>query len=107
MTEQNLIEHIINRLEPQVLDYVDVRNPTTRSQLLRVVSKFEERYLARETQSSSNNNSERQDWDERRRSLDDRRNRNWRYLIVEMTGRILIKVHTEIDHSETCESRVR
>ncbi|GFT36938.1 hypothetical protein TNCV_174961 [Trichonephila clavipes] len=43
MTEQNLIEHIVNRLEPQVLDYVDVRSPTTTSPLLQVVSKFEER----------------------------------------------------------------
>ncbi|GFT25233.1 uncharacterized protein TNCV_181061 [Trichonephila clavipes] len=48
--EQSLIQHIVNRLEPQVLDYVDVRNPTTRAQLLQA----------------------------RRESPDDRRNRNWR-----------------------------
>ncbi|GFV82557.1 transposable element Tcb2 transposase [Trichonephila clavipes] len=55
MTEQKLIEHIANRLEPQVLDYVVVRNPTSRFQLLQVILKFEERYSARETQGPNNN----------------------------------------------------
>ncbi|GFU55556.1 uncharacterized protein TNCV_4339511 [Trichonephila clavipes] len=76
MTEQNLVEYIVNRLEPQVLDYVEFRNPTSRSLLLEVVSKFEERYSARETQGPSNS-SERRDWDARWISPDDRRNRNW------------------------------
>ncbi|GFX77315.1 hypothetical protein TNCV_5064421 [Trichonephila clavipes] len=75
MTEQNLFQHIVNRLKPQVLDYVEVRNPITRAQLLQVVSNVEDKYSARETQGSSNNNEIR-DWDARRRSPDDRRNRN-------------------------------
>ncbi|GFX96968.1 hypothetical protein TNCV_1997001 [Trichonephila clavipes] len=55
MMELNLIQHIVNRLEPQVLDYVEVRNPSTRAQLLQVISKFEERYLTRETWGSTKN----------------------------------------------------
>ncbi|GFW92711.1 uncharacterized protein TNCV_1735041 [Trichonephila clavipes] len=78
MTEQNLIEHIVNRLEPQVLDYVEVRNSITRSQLLQVVSKLEDRYSARETHGPSNDNSERRNWGACRRLHNDRRNRNWR-----------------------------
>ncbi|GFW69604.1 uncharacterized protein TNCV_489481 [Trichonephila clavipes] len=33
MTELNLIQHVVSRLEPQVHDYVDFRNLTTRAQL--------------------------------------------------------------------------
>ncbi|GFT22804.1 transposable element Tcb1 transposase [Trichonephila clavipes] len=47
MTDMRLIQHSVSRFEPQVQDYVEVRNPTT----------------------------ERRDW--RRRSSDDPRNRNW------------------------------
>ncbi|GFS77555.1 hypothetical protein TNCV_321071 [Trichonephila clavipes] len=43
MTELNLIQHIVSRLEPQVQDYVEVRNLSTRAQLIQVLSKFEER----------------------------------------------------------------
>ncbi|GFU61305.1 uncharacterized protein TNCV_5033501 [Trichonephila clavipes] len=82
ITEQNLIQHIVNRLEPQVLDYVEVRNPNNRAQLLQVISNFEERYSVRETQSSNSNNSERRDWDSRWRSPDDHRIRNWRDVEV-------------------------
>ncbi|GFT40958.1 retrovirus-related Pol polyprotein from transposon 17.6 [Trichonephila clavipes] len=31
MTEEKLIDHIISRLEPQILDYVEVRNPQMKS----------------------------------------------------------------------------
>ncbi|GFX30784.1 hypothetical protein TNCV_656701 [Trichonephila clavipes] len=71
---RGLIEHIFNRLEPHALDYVEVRNRTTRS--CQVISKFEERYLARETQSPSSN-SKRRDWDAHRRLHNDRVNGNW------------------------------
>ncbi|GFT63882.1 hypothetical protein NPIL_203841 [Nephila pilipes] len=44
MTEENLLNHIIMRLSPQVMDYVEVRNPTTKAQLLQLVEKYEERH---------------------------------------------------------------
>ncbi|GFU60568.1 uncharacterized protein NPIL_657071 [Nephila pilipes] len=39
MTEENLLNHIIMRLSSQVMDYVEVRNPTTKAQLLQLVEK--------------------------------------------------------------------
>ncbi|GFT09849.1 hypothetical protein NPIL_180231 [Nephila pilipes] len=39
MTEENLLNHIIMRLSPKVMDYVEVRNPTTKAQLLQLVEK--------------------------------------------------------------------
>ncbi|GFW56257.1 retrovirus-related Pol polyprotein from transposon 17.6 [Trichonephila clavipes] len=42
MTEEALVDHIFVRLEPQVQDYVEVRNPTTTAQLLEVLAKFED-----------------------------------------------------------------
>ncbi|GFV93173.1 uncharacterized protein TNCV_573121 [Trichonephila clavipes] len=47
MTEEKLIDHIISRLEPQILDYVEVRNPQTTSNLLQIIDKYEERFLNR------------------------------------------------------------
>ncbi|GFT88004.1 uncharacterized protein TNCV_4391501 [Trichonephila clavipes] len=44
MSENALVDHIFVRLEPQVQDYVEVRNPQTAIQLLEVLAKFEERY---------------------------------------------------------------
>ncbi|GFV77885.1 uncharacterized protein TNCV_391 [Trichonephila clavipes] len=44
MSEKALVDHILVRLEPQVQDYVEVRNPQTAIQLLEVLAKFEERY---------------------------------------------------------------
>ncbi|GFX75425.1 uncharacterized protein TNCV_2546961 [Trichonephila clavipes] len=79
MSEEELVEHILARLEPQVQDYVEVRNSTTRAQLLQVISKFEERYSSRDTHSSSTNyNRERGDWDVRRMPTEDGRHKNWR-----------------------------
>ncbi|GFV33700.1 hypothetical protein TNCV_4568151 [Trichonephila clavipes] len=69
MSEEGLVEHILARLEPPVQDYVEVRNPSTRAQLLQVVSKPEQRYSSRVTQGSRTNyNRERRDWDVRRMS---------------------------------------
>ncbi|GFW97266.1 retrovirus-related Pol polyprotein from transposon 297 [Trichonephila clavipes] len=64
----------------KVFRLCEIRNPTTRAQLLQVISKFEERYLAWETQGSSINYNERDEiyLDARRKFPDDRRNRNWR-----------------------------
>ncbi|GFS85455.1 uncharacterized protein TNCV_2793341 [Trichonephila clavipes] len=47
MTEEKLIDHIIRRLEPQILDYVEIRNPQTTSNLLQIIDKYEERFLNR------------------------------------------------------------
>ncbi|GFS94932.1 hypothetical protein NPIL_105261, partial [Nephila pilipes] len=39
MTEEKLLNHIIMRLSPQVMDFVEVRNPTTKAQLVQLVEK--------------------------------------------------------------------
>ncbi|GFX80353.1 uncharacterized protein TNCV_3931061 [Trichonephila clavipes] len=52
MTEEKLIDHIISRLEPQILDYVEVWNPQTTSNLLQIIDKYEERFLNRKIRSS-------------------------------------------------------
>ncbi|GFW79064.1 uncharacterized protein TNCV_214961 [Trichonephila clavipes] len=52
MTEEKLIDHIISRLEPQILDYVEVRNPQTTSSLLQIIDKYEERFLNRKIRGS-------------------------------------------------------
>ncbi|GFX37443.1 uncharacterized protein TNCV_3106951 [Trichonephila clavipes] len=78
-----LVEHILAQLEPQVQDYVEIRNPSTRAQLLQVISKFEERYSSRETQDSrASYNRDRKNWDVRRMSTDECRNRNGRNVEV-------------------------
>ncbi|GFS80616.1 hypothetical protein TNCV_3870361 [Trichonephila clavipes] len=52
MTEEILIDHIIRRLEPQILDYVEVRHPQTTSNLLQII-KYEERFLNRKIRGSN------------------------------------------------------
>ncbi|GFT16762.1 uncharacterized protein TNCV_1333761 [Trichonephila clavipes] len=47
MTEEKLIDHVISRLEPQILDYVEVRHTQTPSNLLQIIDKYEERFLKR------------------------------------------------------------
>ncbi|GFU11845.1 retrovirus-related Pol polyprotein from transposon 297 [Trichonephila clavipes] len=49
MSEKTLVDHYFVRLEPQVQDYVEVRNPQTAIQLLEVLAKFEERYSCKAT----------------------------------------------------------
>ncbi|GFV13790.1 uncharacterized protein TNCV_3958051 [Trichonephila clavipes] len=53
MTVEKLINHIISRLEPQILDYVEVRNPQTTSNILQIIDKYEERFLNRKIRGSS------------------------------------------------------
>ncbi|GFV22973.1 uncharacterized protein TNCV_1534081 [Trichonephila clavipes] len=79
MSEKALVDHILVRLEPQVQEYVEVRNPQNTVQLMKVLSKFEERYTCKAIRGSRNSdNVERRGWDEHRMSnLDDNR-RNWR-----------------------------
>ncbi|GFW23403.1 uncharacterized protein TNCV_3805011 [Trichonephila clavipes] len=52
ITEEKLIDHIIRRLELQILDYVEVRNPQTTSNL-KIINKYEERFLNRKIRGSS------------------------------------------------------
>ncbi|GFU61517.1 uncharacterized protein TNCV_727031 [Trichonephila clavipes] len=53
MVEEKLLDHIISRLEPQLLDYVEVQHPQTTSSLLQIIDKYEERFLYRMTRGSS------------------------------------------------------
>ncbi|PRD22163.1 UNVERIFIED_CONTAM: hypothetical protein NCL1_49847 [Trichonephila clavipes] len=63
------VDHIFVRLEPQVQDYVEVRNPQNTVQVLEVLSKFEERYSYKAMRGSRNrDNLERRGWNERRMS---------------------------------------
>ncbi|GFU38216.1 uncharacterized protein TNCV_2432511 [Trichonephila clavipes] len=80
MTEEKLLDHVISRLEPQILDYVEVRHPQTTSNLLQIIYKNEERFLNRKirgscrefrdtNQSSSNrflNRNRQENWRETR-----------------------------------------
>ncbi|GFW33565.1 retrovirus-related Pol polyprotein from transposon 17.6 [Trichonephila clavipes] len=50
MSEDKHLDNIISRLESKVLDNVEVRNPTTKAQLIQLVSKYEGRYTDRRTQ---------------------------------------------------------
>ncbi|GFV74346.1 uncharacterized protein TNCV_5127891 [Trichonephila clavipes] len=54
--QRNLI-YITPRLEPQVQDYVEVRNPQNTVQLLEVLSKFEERYSCKTMRGSRNSDN--------------------------------------------------
>ncbi|GFW21127.1 uncharacterized protein TNCV_2703651 [Trichonephila clavipes] len=53
MMEEKLTDPIISRLEPQILDYVEVRHPQTTSNLLQIIDKYEERFLNRNIRGSS------------------------------------------------------
>ncbi|GFX05886.1 uncharacterized protein TNCV_1785191 [Trichonephila clavipes] len=79
MSEKALVDHIFVRLEPQVQDYVEGRNPQTAIQLLEVLAKFEERYSCKATRGSRNcDNVEGRGWNERRMSNVGNNRRNWR-----------------------------
>ncbi|GFT27539.1 uncharacterized protein TNCV_1276251 [Trichonephila clavipes] len=79
MSEEALVNHIFVRLEPQVEDYAEVRNPQNTVQLLEVLSKFEERYSCKAIRGSKNSdNVERRDWNKHRMSNVDDNRRNWR-----------------------------
>ncbi|GFX44779.1 uncharacterized protein TNCV_1826411 [Trichonephila clavipes] len=53
MVEEKLLDHVISRLEPQLLDYVEVRHPQTTSSLLQIIDKYEERFLNKRIRGSS------------------------------------------------------
>ncbi|GFV11285.1 uncharacterized protein TNCV_3723741 [Trichonephila clavipes] len=77
MTEEKLIDHIISRLEPQILDYVEVRNPQTTSNLLQIIDKYEERFLNRNIRGSSWKSRDIQP-NENNRFPNRNRQENWR-----------------------------
>ncbi|GFV93366.1 retrovirus-related Pol polyprotein from transposon 17.6 [Trichonephila clavipes] len=79
MSEKALVDHIFVRLEPQVQDYVEMRNPQTTIQLLEVLAKFEERYSCKATLGPRNsNNVEGRCWNERRMCNVGNNRGNWR-----------------------------
>ncbi|GFX71017.1 uncharacterized protein TNCV_2706201 [Trichonephila clavipes] len=79
MSEEALVDHIFVRIEPQIQDYVEIRNPETTAQLLEVLAKFEEICSCKKMQGSrKTDNVERRGWNEPRMSTDDDKRRNWR-----------------------------
>ncbi|GFU91908.1 uncharacterized protein TNCV_3192921 [Trichonephila clavipes] len=79
MSEKALVDHILVRLEPQVQDYVEVRNPQNTVQLLEVLAKFEERYSCKAIRGSRNSdNEEGRGWNELRMSNVGNNRGNWR-----------------------------
>ncbi|GFU79047.1 uncharacterized protein TNCV_2839781 [Trichonephila clavipes] len=53
MSEEKLIDHVVRRLEPQILDYVEVRHPRNTANLLQIVDKYEERFMHRQIRGSN------------------------------------------------------
>ncbi|GFV72061.1 uncharacterized protein TNCV_2459941 [Trichonephila clavipes] len=53
MMEKKLLDQVISRLEPQLLDYLEVRNRQMTSSLQQIIDKYEERFRNRMTRSSS------------------------------------------------------
>ncbi|GFV67444.1 retrovirus-related Pol polyprotein from transposon opus [Trichonephila clavipes] len=53
MSEEKLIDHVVSLLEPQILDYVEVRHPRNTANLLQIVDKYEERFMHRQIRGSS------------------------------------------------------
>ncbi|GFY25043.1 uncharacterized protein TNCV_2692341 [Trichonephila clavipes] len=53
MAEEKLLDHTISRLEPQLLEYGEVRQPQITSSLLQVIDKYDERFLNRMTRGPS------------------------------------------------------
>ncbi|GFV12082.1 uncharacterized protein TNCV_1405461 [Trichonephila clavipes] len=79
MSEKALVDHIFIRLEPQVQDYVEVRNLQNTVQLLEDLAKFEERYSCKAIRGSRNSdNVERRDCNEHKMYNVDDNQRNWR-----------------------------
>ncbi|GFT44630.1 uncharacterized protein TNCV_5084141 [Trichonephila clavipes] len=79
MSEKALVDHIFVRLESQVQDYVEVRNPQNAIQLLEVLAKFEERYSCKATLGSRNSdNVEGRGWNQRKMSNVGNNRGNWR-----------------------------
>ncbi|GFW27371.1 uncharacterized protein TNCV_590661 [Trichonephila clavipes] len=79
MSEKAPVDHIFVRLEPQVQDYVEVRNLQNTVQLLEVLDKFEDGYSGKAIRGSRNSdNMETRGWNERRMSNVGNDQGNWR-----------------------------
>ncbi|GFW50455.1 uncharacterized protein TNCV_2887601 [Trichonephila clavipes] len=81
MSEEKLIDHVVSRLEPQILDYVEVRHPQNTANLLQIVDKYEERFMNRQIRGSSegfrsSNPKENNRFNNRHRQDNWRENRN-------------------------------
>ncbi|GFU34472.1 uncharacterized protein TNCV_1992171 [Trichonephila clavipes] len=81
MSEEKLIDHVVSRLEPQILDYVEVRHPQNTANLLQIVDKYEERFMNRQIRGStegfrSSNPNENNHFNNRYRQENWRENRN-------------------------------
>ncbi|GFS52316.1 uncharacterized protein TNCV_4850371 [Trichonephila clavipes] len=53
MSEEKLIDHVVSRLEPQILGYVEVRHPRNTANLLQIVDKYKEHFMHRQIRGSS------------------------------------------------------
>ncbi|GFY12825.1 uncharacterized protein TNCV_4284831 [Trichonephila clavipes] len=51
--DEKLLDQVLSRLEPLLLDNVEVRHPQTTSNLLQIIDKYQERFLNRMTRGSS------------------------------------------------------
>ncbi|GFX67098.1 hypothetical protein TNCV_590141 [Trichonephila clavipes] len=81
MSEEKLIDHVVSRLEPQILDYVEVRHPQNTANLLQIVDKYEEHFMNRQIRGSSegfrsSNPNENNRFNNRHRQENWRENRN-------------------------------
>ncbi|GFW27020.1 hypothetical protein TNCV_1378581 [Trichonephila clavipes] len=81
MSEEKLIDYVVSRLEPQILDYVEVRHPQITANLLKIVDKYEERFMNRQIRGSSegfrsSNPNENYRFNNRHRQENWRENRN-------------------------------
>ncbi|GFV00633.1 retrovirus-related Pol polyprotein from transposon opus [Trichonephila clavipes] len=81
MSEEKLIDHVVSRLEPQILDYVEVRHPQNTANLLQIVDEYEERFMNRQIRGSSegfrsSNPNENNRFNNRHRQENWRENRN-------------------------------
>ncbi|GFU58139.1 uncharacterized protein TNCV_696531 [Trichonephila clavipes] len=94
MTEEKLMDHIFSRLEPQILDYVEVRHPQTTSNLLQIIDKYEERFLNRKIRGSSWESRDIKP-NENNRFPNRNRQENWRET------RVTIDTRTIADHGES------
>ncbi|GFX92668.1 hypothetical protein TNCV_4087731 [Trichonephila clavipes] len=74
MSEEKSIDHVVSRLEPQILDYVEVRHPQNTANLLQIVDKYREPFMNRQIRSSNPNENNR--FNNRHRQENRRENRN-------------------------------
>ncbi|GFX15005.1 retrovirus-related Pol polyprotein from transposon opus [Trichonephila clavipes] len=80
MAEEKLLDHIISRLEPQLLDYVEVQHPQTTSSLLQLITKYEESFRNRMTRSHDFRNAKH---NANNQFTNRNRHENWRDTRVE------------------------